>query len=436
MARSRRAGPVAWVVVIAAVAGASASAASAQEPYRTPRAGEGFETDLFGKKVSVPRRDRRSTRALTLGGMYFEPPVDGSSGTPLFNLYWRRYWDERRVFGLFSGFFDFVEFAEHIYTSEGRPRALLEAVTLFENYTIPTPLTEINAKGRKAEGSEVWWGRISTDLGLGGRRGITPFEVDNSVRLQLFAHIQWDYFDDAKQTPDDAIVPHDTWTLGGRLALRFDAMQRNLLELPHLGVAAGVASDLLRRVDWRPPGLKGPDGERIGPVPDTATVIRLAGYAYAAFGVPFLSEKHRVVAQVHGGWAPPGTIDRFSAFRFGAGPYQSEANDLGRVAFNRVTFQALTAQDYVIGGLTYRYEVLFFLYAHVRVQYAWGHFGEWDPAIWDLRFRDRSAWLFSAGITSGFAFKSQVILEYTFGTGLTRNGRDGSALLLMWSKSF
>lgn len=432
MGRSRRAGPVACLAWVATLAAASAQDA----PYRTPRAGEGFETDLFGERVTVPRRDRRSTLALTLGGASFDPPVAGTGATPLFNVYWRRYWDDRRVFGLFSGFYDFVEFGEHLASTDRRPRTLLEAVARFENFTIPVPWTELSPSGREAEESEVWWGKIALDVGPGLRHGLTPFEVDNAIRLQLLAHFQWDYFDDAEETAPNAIVPMDTYTYGGRLVLRFDALQRNLLELPHLGLAAGVVADAFRRADWRPTGLRGPNGERLGPRPDTRDVLRVAGYGYAAFGVPFLSERHRLVAQVHGGWAPSGTLDRFSAFRFGAGPYQSEANDLERVAYNGVAFQAITADRYVVGGLTYRYEVLFFLYLHARVLAAWGRFGEWDAPRWDVRFERRSGLIYTAGLTSGFAFKSQLLFEYSYETGLGRDGRDGHAVLLMWSKAF
>lgn len=430
-----RAAPVACLAFVACAALARAGAQDA--PYRTPRAGEGFETDLFGKRISVPQRDRRSTRALTLGGAYFDPPVAGSSGSPLFNVYWRRYWDDRRIFGLFSGFYNHVEYGEHLAATEGRrARTYLEAVGIFENFTIPTPLTEVSPSGREADGSEVWWGRISLDLGPGVRTGLPPFGVDNSLQVAVLAHIQWDYFAEDDRTAPGAIVPRDTYTYGGRLVLRLDALERNLLELPHRGLAGGVTVDLLRRGDWRPTGLRGPDGARLGPRPDTRDILRVAGYGFAAFGVPFLSERHRLVAQVHGGWAPPGTLDRFSAFRFGAGPYQSEAYDLSRVAFSLVAFEALTAERYLIAGVTYRFEALFFLYPHARVQWAWGRFGEWDDARWDLRFEERSAWLYSVGVTTGFAFKSQIMVEYTYGTGLFRDGRDGHAVLLMWSKSF
>lgn len=433
------------LLVVVALLALSAGAAAAQDgsagPYRTPRAGEGFETELFGSSVVVPRRDRRSTRALTLGAAYFDPPLVDNNATPLFNLYWLRYWRSRRIYGLFSGAFNRVELAEHL-APLGRTRrdGLLEAIVIGENFTIPTPLVEATTDGRDAHGSEVWWGRVSLEGGLGLRRPIAPYAVGNDVRLQVLAHAEWDYFaeDDAgdDQTMPGAIIPHDTLIYGGRFVFRFDGIERNLLELPHQGMAAGAAVDLLRRDGWREAGLRAPGGGYTAPPRDTRDIVRLTSYAYVAFGAPRLSERHRFVAQVHVGWAPPGSVDRFSAFRLGTGPLQSEANDLPRASYPGANFEQLTADRYVIGSLTYRYEVLFFLFLHARVVAAWARVGEWDPATWRQRFEKRSGVAYCAGLTSGFAFKSQLSFEYAFDDGFARDRRDGHAFLLLWSKSF
>jgi hypothetical protein len=413
------------------------TAAAQQTPYRTPRAGEGFETELLGRPVLVPRRDRRSTRALTLGAAYFDPALGDANVTPLFNLYWLRYWRDRRIYGLFSGVYNRIEFAEHL-APLGRFRrdGILEAIVIEENYTIPTPLVEATDVGRNAPGSEVWWGRISLEGGLGLRKTIAPRAVDNDMRAQLLAHAEWDYYESVDsgddQTVPGAIIPHDGLIYGGRFVLRFDGIERNLLELPHKGVAAGAAVDLLRRDRWREAGLLGATATPR----DTRDIIRLTSYLYAAFGAPGFSERHRFVAQVHAGWSPPGSVDRFSAFRLGTGPLQSEANDLVRASYPGASFDQLTADRYAIASLTYRYEVLFFLFLHARVVGAWGRVGEWDPTAWRQRFVKRSGLAYCAGVTSGFAFKSQLSFEYSYDTGFARDGRDGHGFLLMWSKSF
>lgn len=410
-------------------------AAGQEAPYRTPRAGEGFETEVFGERIVVPRRDRGRTLALTLGAAAFDPPLVAGAVTPVFNVYWLRYWQSRRIYALFSGVFNRVEYGEHLWSSPGYPHGpLLEAVAAAENFTVPAPLLESRASGRAARGSEVWWGRTSLDLGLGVRRGVFPFGFDNDGRIQLLARAEWDYFRRHEDTAPGAIVPDTTAALGGRLLLRLDGLERNLLELPHRGIAFGGAVDLLRRLDWREPGVRGPDGARLSAA-GSANVLRASGYAFAALGVPGLSERHRLVAQVHAGWSPPGWVDRFSAFRLGAGPYQSEAFDLRRIAYPGAAFEQLAAQSYAIGGLTYRYELTFFTYLHARVLAAWGRIGEWDPTGWRLRFEPRSGLAYSAGVTTGFLWESQILIEYTFDTGLARDGREGHSVLLLWSKA-
>lgn len=432
--RARRVASSAALICAAAAAAASAR----EEPsYRTPRAGEAFEGELLGFAIDVPGRDRRSTLALTIGAAFFDPPIDGSGASPLFNLYWRRYWDERRILGLFSIAYDFVEYGESLVPlDEDEPgKGSLEGVVLFENYTVPQPLYETRESGRRAEDSAVYFGRVALDVGLGLRRAVDPFAAENDLRVQLLAHAEWQYFDDSHDTPDRAIIPPDAFVYGGRLRLRLDKLERNLIELPHVGFACGGDVDLLRRDPWREAGLRDASGARTAPPRDTRDILRVSGFALAAFGVG-LGERHRVVAQVHAGWAPRGHVDRFSAFRFGTGPLQTESADLARASFPVAGFNQITAEEYVIGGLTYRFEALFFFFPHVRVTGAWGRVGEWDPATWRQRFERRGGVAYSAGFTSGFAFNSQLFVEYSYGTGFSRQGHDGHVVFVMWSKAF
>lgn len=433
-----RAGRVALVALLTLAAAASAARAREDVPYRTPRAGEAFEEEVFGTSVSVSRRDRKKVLALTLGGALYDPPIGGAGGSPIFNLYWLRFWEDRRVYGLFSGAYDLVEYGERLVSfDEDDPGAgLLEGVVLLENYTLPIELTETTDRGREADDSEVWWGRIALSAGPGLRRPVYPFAVGNELRVQLLAHGEWQYFEEADDTPDAAIVPPETFVYGGRLRLRLDMLERNLLELPHLGFACGGDVDLLRRDPWREAGLRGPTGTRTAPKEDTRTILRVHGYALAALGLPGLSERHRLIAQVHAGWAPRGTVDRFSAFRFGAGPIQSEVHDLARVGFPVAAFNQIVAEEYVVGALTYRFEALFFFYPHVRLTAAWGRVGAWDPTAWRLRFEQRSGISCSGGFTTGFVLQSQLFVEYGYGQGFAREREDTHHVFVMWSKSF
>ena len=59
--------------------------------YRTPRAGEGFKTSIFGREVEVAPRDRRSTTAWDVGIAAWIPWPEAAAIRPFASLYlWRR----------------------------------------------------------------------------------------------------------------------------------------------------------------------------------------------------------------------------------------------------------------------------------------------------------------------------------------------------------
>ncbi len=96
--------------------------------------------------------------------------------------------------------------------------------------------------------------------------------------------------------------------------MRWDALERNLLELPHRGFAAG--GDLIGgyRPDWQDWGVNG--SNEAG---DGRDYLSFSGYALAAGGVPGVaSERHRLVGSLHGGAGRH--LDRFTAPRIGGGP--------------------------------------------------------------------------------------------------------------------
>jgi hypothetical protein len=47
------------------------------DTYRTPRAGEALELEIFGRHVSVPERDRSHINAVNLGSVIVTPNIGG-----------------------------------------------------------------------------------------------------------------------------------------------------------------------------------------------------------------------------------------------------------------------------------------------------------------------------------------------------------------------
>jgi len=101
-------------------------------------------------------------------------------------------------------------------------------------------------------------------------------------------------------------------------------------------------------------------------------------------------------------------------------------------------FNNFSVTDYVIGTLEYRLQLAFFLYLHLRGTFAWGgnrpNYATTEGLKLDLKSSDGAA--FSAGLTSGFFWNSQLYMEYSYDNKLLRNGTDGSSFMLLWSKSF
>jgi hypothetical protein len=92
----------------------------------------------------------------------------------------------------------------------------------------------------------------------------------------------------------------------------------------------------------------------------------------------------------------------------------------------------------VVGTLEYRFELLFFMYLHLRATLAWGanrpDYSGAEGLQLELSSADGEA--FSVGLTTGFFYDSQLYLEYAYDNNFLRNGTSGSSFMLLWSKSF
>ena len=405
---------------------------SAQEPeeegeYHTPLAGRPYRATVFGRDVEIEPRDRGTTFALNVGGAYFNIQKGDTSATPIFAGYGKFYFAQRRFRLVTSVFVNSFDYAEDF----GGPESLFH----FENFTIPFGTEEV-IDGRSREETRLVWGDVNAWLGAGYRWRISPGEVDNDVRLGAYYTIGYEYHDRTDDTPPTERVATDTFRHGIRLVLRVDAIMRNLLELPHYGFACGADYELTRRDRWRDhgePTVRIVDGD------ETRDYQKVSAYAVLAFGVPFLSERHRLVAQVHAGYSKHDTVDRYSAFRLGGGPIPTESADLARAPFPGAGFNQYPVEDYLYVTLEYRFEVMFFLYLHLRgtVGIAKAPTLDTGRTVDRLRFQRREGYALTVAITSGFVWESQVYVEYDYDiTGGLRGGIGGSTVLVLWSKSF
>ena len=394
----------------------------ATEPeYHTPLAGEPTTQEAFGRTVNIERRNRDNATALVLAATAFTPPLAEDRLLPFGAIYLKHRWDETRFRGIFSILVNEVDLSE----TYGKWQLLGH----LDNNTVPFAQTEI-AGGQTVLRTSIVFGTVNGRVGAGLRIPVAPFQADNDLRAQLFYQLGYLYSGRTADSGPNVVLPPDTLVHGPLLRIRYDALRRNLMELPHEGMAAGMDAEFVRRDSWSDANYGGATFTR----DETRDYFKLSGYLNAVTGIPGLSEKNRLLFNFYGGFAPYGTLDRFSSFRIGGGPLPSETDDLYRQVYPGAMFNQFPVSEYLVGSAEYRRELLFFLYLHLRATYGWVNRQIFTTRR--LKLLENSGEAYTAAIDSGFLWNSQLSLEYSYDTSILRNGQAGSTVTLIWSKGF
>ncbi len=407
---------------VAASGGEAASTGEAAE-YHTPLAGEQLQIVIMGKALVIPPQDRRRVTALILGGEFYTPRQGSTSATPIGALFLKRVWEESRTRNLISIFVNDLEY--------DRSFGDLELVARFENNTIPGGQREV-VNNREIRSSDAIWGTVVASLGPGLRYKVAPFQVDNEMRLQLLGKVGYFYAERTNDTGPDLVLPPDTMLYGVKLRGRYDGMRRNLLELPHTGMAAGFDLDYLYRDKWRDFGTT-PDA--LFTSARTRDYLQFNGYFIGVGGIPGLSERNRLLFSFHGGVTPQESADRYNAISIGGGPLPGESDDLCRPDYPGTMFNQVLVSNYILAALQYRRELAPFLYLHLRETFIWAE----RAAVTDTNrflFKSTTGAATTIGVDTGFFWDSALYLGYAWDSGFVRNGKPGSGLILTWIKSF
>lgn len=386
--------------------------------YHTPLAGERAYASFMGQAVVIPAQDRSRLTSLTVGGSLLQPKQGGTMGVPIAALYLRRIWEDARTRDVVSLFVNELEYDKGF----GR----LELVGHFENYTIPGDHTELQ-NNREVRSTSLSWGSLLGSLGPGVRFPVAPFQVDNDFRLQLLGRVGYFYAERTDDSGADVLAPPSTMLYGVRLRGRYDGLRRNMLELPHHGLAAGFDLDYLARNNWRDLTTQSGTGHR--------DYYQASGYLLAASGIPGLSERNRALLSVYGGKTREGRADRFNAFLINGGSSPSEADDLGRPHYSGITYDYLRASEYLIGSLAYRRELAFFLYLSVVGSYIWADRTS-VQGVDQVVFRERRGTAATVSLDSAFYWDSELYLGYSWESGFIREGKAGNGITVNWNKSF
>jgi hypothetical protein len=407
-------------------------AAGAEGPYHTPLAGEAYHTMLGGEPVEAPARDRRSVTAVDLGFSWIPGGPKGQTLVPFGALFlWRNRDDGTARFrGVVSGLYN--ELRYHVAPV---PLGGVEAVLTFDSLTVPFDRYEY-VEGVRITLEALQWHQLRIGLGVGYHRPLAPGHQDNALEAALTYEPGLLLFRKGHDAAPAFRAPVDTYEGRVHLRLRADALTRNIMELPHRGVAAGLDGWYGRRARWETWG----GGAVFGPQGGSSHQdwLAVSSYAVAAGGVPWVDdERQRMIASAYGGVG--GHLDRFSAFRLGGGPTGGEWEALARPVVPGAAFEEFFTDAYGLLALEYRYELFFFLYLHLRGAVAWVDRPRSEAGVAADRFDALPS--ATALVTSGVFWRSQLQIAYTRNFGLLRpidgNPRfGGNSFIVDWSKEF
>ncbi|WP_145926317.1 hypothetical protein [Syntrophotalea acetylenica] len=400
--------------------------------YRTPRAGDGFSTVVLGEAVTVPPRDRCNVTALNLGVQWVEDAPSDYEVLPFGALFLWRNKDggRQRLRAVLAGFYNEVRY----HLSPDR-LGKTELVVTLDSMTVPMARQEF-VEGRRIDQEELEWHRLHFGFGFGWRTPLAPGHQDNALEVALTYEPGFLWFSDGGDTAGDFRQPRDTYEGRVHFRLRADALERNVMELPHAGWAAGVDGFYGHRARWDDWGGGRFSAWQSGADHDTWIAGRF--HALAALPLPWTSsERHRLVASVFAGMGED--LDRFSAFRLGGEPGGGEWEALSRPNLLGAMFDEFYSRGYAIANLEYRSELLFFCYLHLRGQLAWID----RPRIrhGSLDWESDMLPAVNVAVTCGAPWNSQLELGFNHNFGLLRedgitSGYGGSSMSLAWSKEF
>ncbi len=389
-------------------------------PYRTPRAGEGFQAEVFGREITVQPRDRRSVSGWILGLEINEPTPEKAGILPFGALYfWRHPDDERFLRAQVSGVYN------DIFLSRSSPSLRpFEWVLTFNSFTLPFAHAEL-IDGKSLESEELLWGYVRPGLGIGYRRQVSPGHQDNMLAVNLTAEPGFLFFHKGSKTSDNFVVHRDTFEIRAHLQLRCDAMERNLLTQPHNGFATGTDLIYGRRSNWKNWGVDSSQDADKG-----ADYLLFTGYFLAAVGVPGVdSDRHRLVGSVYGGIGRH--LDRFSAPRVGGGyrPMGEEYGSTWQPILPGAAMQEFFPKHYLLAVGEYRWEPIFFTNVSLGGSVAWiDRLSKTETGI-----STKNDVLTSMGgrVVTGFFFETRLQLAYNYNFSVIRDGHFGGHEIVM-----
>ncbi len=386
-----------------------------------PIAGQGLRTEFMGREITIPPIDRRSINAWEIGTTINFPAPSGRPAEPFGVIYlWRRP-DREKLFHA-----DIALVYNNLFFAKAFTRdSSFEWVTTFENYTLPWLEQAELIEGRDDKNSQVEWGYVRPGFGLGYRRQVSPFHEDNMLALDFILEPGFLYFG-RHQKNSGFVKPEDTFELRTRLQFRWDALTRNLLFLADKGFALGADWVGGYRPGWKDWGIGAEEEGRKLYTLGTA-------YGLLASPLPFLGERHRIIASINGGIGHH--LDRFNRtvtqrLSGGVDPLGQEYHSTGYPILPGAAYLEFFPDHYLIGYGEYRFAATFFSYLHF---YGGGAYLNPQKIKRGKVQRDDTFMPFvGARISTGLPGRLQLVVDYAHNFGLKRRGTGYGNQITIW----
>lgn len=380
--------------------------------HRTARSGEGVRAKVFGSELELPARDRRSVAAWE-AGLDLAPGANDGTAVPLGTVYfWERPDDGRLLRASLAGV------ANEVFYARTRADGA-EWVATFDSLTLPWSTGEL-VDGAVDDREKLKWGYVRSGFGVGYRTQVAPYQQENMFASDLIIEPGLLYFARGDTTDPGYQLPESTFEVRLRWQTRWDAMERNLLELPHAGFAAGadaVAGFRSAAGAWGLPANGLQSGQR--------RYGSASAFWFGIGDVPGIDcDRHRLLASVHVGVGDG--LDRFSATRVGGGPdlRGEEFATSARPWLPGAGYSEFFPEHYAVGCLGYRYELAFFAFVDVGGAVAWLDRDRVEGG--GVEHHNDSLTAVSARLCTGFLGNTRMMLGYGHGFDVVRDGHRGA----------
>ena len=382
-----------------------------------PRAGESYSGSFLGIPVEIPSRDRRSVSYIAAALLSASGAAESHRNVPAGELF---LWRNREATGELCRA-ELAVIANSIRCNRPLSGTGMEYVGTLETSTLPWSFSDSIEGVRDTPAAlKFRWGRGG--IGVGWRRALPPGLQDNFVEAALTIEEGYLSFARSSDTASDFLLPADTPETRGHFRLRADAFERNLLELPHAGWAAGLDARAGRRSRWRDWG-GGAFGTHAGDVGREWTSV--SGYALAASGVPFLGdERHRAIVSAYAGTSSG--LDRFSSPRLDGFSNAGDWEALSRPVLPGAASDEFFPARYALANVEYRYQAAVFLFLQTRGTLAWVDSPRFT-ATGNVRTRMEPLPGITAAVTSGFFWNMSLEIAWSHNFGIRRTGTAGSS---------